>query len=78
MSGLGRGGNVAPSVAIPTAHGGGWTLRTTQRILTVIAGVLGLLLIGKAVFDGLWPISLQLVAGILLIVYTVVRWRQLR
>jgi hypothetical protein len=53
-------------------------MRTVQRILTVILGVLGLLLIGKAVMDGLWPVSLQLVAGGLLIVLAVVRWRSLR
>ncbi len=53
-------------------------MRTTQQILTAVAGVLGLLLIGTSVWDGVWPISVQFIAGVLLLVYTVLRWRSLR
>jgi hypothetical protein len=52
-------------------------MRTTQRILTAVTGVLGLLLVAKGAMDGVWPLSFQLVLGALLIVLAVMRWRVL-
>ena len=31
----------------------------------------------KGAWGGLWPISLQLIVGILLLVYAILRWRTL-
>ncbi len=54
-------------------------MRTTQQILTLVTGILGVMLVAKSVWDGsVWPISVQLVAGVLLIVYSVFRWRAMR
>jgi len=38
-------------------------------------GVIGALLIVRGVWGGVWPISIQLVAGVVLLVYAVLRWR---
>jgi hypothetical protein len=37
--------------------------------------VLGVLLIARGVWGGVWPISLQLIAGVLLLGYAVLQWR---
>jgi drug/metabolite transporter (DMT)-like permease len=51
---------------------------TTRKIIAIVTGVIGALLIGRAALDGqLWPISVQLVAGVLLVVMAVLRWRTL-
>ena len=52
-------------------------MRLTRQILTIVAAVLGVALLVYGASGGLWPISLQLVAGILLLVYAVFRWRTL-
>jgi hypothetical protein len=52
-------------------------MRRTQRILAIVMGVLGLLLIVKGAMDGVWPVSAQLLAGVLLVVFAVLRWRTL-
>ncbi len=50
----------------------------TRQIITIIMGVLGVLLIVRGVWGGVWPLSLQLIAGILLVVFAGLRWWTLR
>ena len=52
-------------------------MRRTQRILAVVTGGLGLLLVVKGAMNGVWPVSMQLMAGVLLVVFAVLRWRTL-
>jgi drug/metabolite transporter (DMT)-like permease len=52
-------------------------MRTTKRTLAVVMGVLGLMLVVKGAMDGVWPVSMQLMAGVLLVVFAVLRWRTL-
>ncbi len=61
------------------AHGAGHSLdmRTTRQIFTIVAAVLGVALVVYGASGGLWPLSLQLIAGILLLVYAAFRWRTL-
>lgn len=47
----------------------------TRQIITVVMGILGALLIVRGVWGGVWPVSIQLIAGILLLGYAAVRWR---
>jgi hypothetical protein len=37
-------------------------------------GVIGGLLIARGVAGGVWPLSVQLIAGILLLVFAALRW----
>jgi len=48
-----------------------------QQILALVAGVMGVALVVYGAWGGLWPLSLQLIAGVLLLVYAVFRWRML-
>jgi hypothetical protein len=50
-------------------------MHKTRQIITLIIGVIGALLIVRGLWGGVWPISLQLVAGILLVGYAALRWR---
>jgi hypothetical protein len=50
-------------------------MRRTHKILTGALGVLGLLLLFKGAYGGVWPPSVQFIAGALLLVYAVFRWR---
>jgi hypothetical protein len=52
-------------------------MRTVQQILALVAGAMGVALVVYGAWDGLWPLSLQLIAGVLLLVYAVFRWRML-
>jgi len=52
-------------------------MRRTKQISTAVIGALGLALVVYGVSGGLWPLSVQLVAGVLLLVYAVFRWRVL-
>ncbi len=47
----------------------------TRQIITVVMGILGALLIVRGVWGGVWPVSIQLIAGVLLLGYAVLRWR---
>jgi hypothetical protein len=49
-------------------------MRKTKQIFAVAFVVLGALLLAKAVAGGLWPPSLQLIAGASLVVYGMLRW----
>ncbi len=51
-----------------------WTIR---KITTIVSGALGVLLIARGAWGGVWPVSVQLIAGVLLVAFSVVRWRML-
>ena len=50
---------------------------TTKRILALAIGALGVALVVKGAWNGVWPLSYQLFAGVLLIIFAVLRWRSL-
>ncbi len=50
----------------------------TRQIIVIITGVLGVLLVARGVWGGVWPPSIQLIAGILLLVFAGLRWWTLR
>jgi hypothetical protein len=50
-------------------------MQKRRQIFAVAFVVLGILLVLKGVIGGVWPISIQLVAGALLIVVGVLRLR---
>jgi hypothetical protein len=52
-------------------------MRTTRQILTAVVGLLGAALVVRGLWGGVWPPTVQLIAGALLLVYAVVRWRVL-
>ncbi len=53
-------------------------MRRTKRFIALVTGVLGILLVVRAVSDGsVWPVSIQLIAGVLLIVMAWLRLRSL-
>jgi uncharacterized membrane protein (Fun14 family) len=69
--GLGR-------LVLGSAFVGFMTMWTARKIIAIVTGVIGVLLIARATLDGqLWPLSVQLVAGALLVVMAVLRWRTL-
>ena len=49
-------------------------MRRAHQVIAVVFGVIGVALVVRGVVGGIWPVSLQLVAGILLLVLAVVRW----
>jgi hypothetical protein len=53
------------------------TMRKSRQILAVVLALLGLALIVKGAIDGLWPLSIQFIAGILLVAFAFLRWRTL-
>ena len=50
-------------------------MRRTKQIFAAIFVVLGALLVVKSVMGGVWPVSVQLIAGVALMVFGVLRWR---
>ena len=48
-----------------------------KQIIALVTGVLGVLLIVRSVVEGIWPLSIQFVAGVLLVVLAALRWRTL-
>jgi hypothetical protein len=48
-------------------------MNRTKQIILVITAVLGVLLVVRGAWDGIWPVSLQLIAGVLLLVYAGLR-----
>ncbi len=52
-------------------------MHRTKQIITIIMGVVAVLLIARGVWGGVWPLSLQLIVGVLLLVFAIVRWRYL-
>lgn len=61
------------------AYGGPASLgmRRTRQTIAIVTGLLGVLLIVRGVAGGVWPLSLQLIAGVALVVVAVLRWRML-
>ena len=52
-------------------------MRTTKHIFAVLFGLIGVALIVRGAWGGVWPLSVQLIGGIALLTYAVVRWRVL-
>jgi hypothetical protein len=50
-------------------------MRTFRRIIALLLGAIGCLLVVRGVWGGVWPVSVQLVAGVALVVLAVLRWR---
>jgi hypothetical protein len=50
-------------------------MRTTKRVLAVALALLGVALIVVGVRGGVWPLSIQLIAGLALVAFAYVRWR---
>jgi hypothetical protein len=50
-------------------------MRTSKQVITLVMAVVGVLLIARGVWGGVWPLSIQLVAGAVLLAYAVLRWR---
>ncbi len=53
-------------------------MRATSLILTICTGLLGLALIVYGVWDGLWPPTVQFLAGLALTLYAGLRLRYRR
>jgi len=53
-------------------------MNRTKQIILVLTAVLGVLLVVRGAWDGVWPVSLQLIAGVLLLVYAGLRLWTLR
>ena len=49
-------------------------MRRAHQVIAIVFGVIGAALVVRGVAGGLWPVSLQLLAGILLLVLAVLRW----
>jgi len=50
-------------------------MRRSRQIIALVIGVVGAALIVRGVWGGVWPLSVQLIAGIFLEVLAVLRWR---
>ena len=50
---------------------------TARRVITIIMGVVGAALVVRGAWGGVWPISIQLIAGVLLLALAVLRYRYL-
>jgi hypothetical protein len=53
-------------------------MRRTKLVIAVVTGLLGAALVVRGAWGGVWPISVQLIAGVLLLVFSALRWRVLR
>jgi hypothetical protein len=51
-------------------------MRITREITAIILGLFGVALIVRGAWGGVWPVSVQLIAGLSLIAYAYVRWRR--
>ena len=49
-----------------------------RQVTIVVTGVLGALLVVRGAWGGIWPISIQLIAGVLLLVVAGLRWWTMR
>ncbi len=48
-------------------------MRNLSLVITMVIGLLGLALIVRGAWGGVWPLSVQLIAGVLLVFYAAVR-----
>ena len=51
---------------------------TARRIITIIMGVIGVLLIVRGVWGGVYPVSIQMIAGVFLLILAALRWRYIK
>ncbi len=51
--------------------------RTIDRIVVILIALMGVALIVRGVWGGLMPISVQLIAGVVLVLFAGVRWKML-
>jgi hypothetical protein len=54
------------------------TMLRTRHIILIITALLGALLVVRGVWGGVWPVSIQLIAGVLLLAYAGLRWWTMR
>ncbi len=52
-------------------------MHRTRQTIAIVTGLLGVLLIVRGAIGGVWPLSLQLIAGVALVAVAVLRWRML-
>ena len=52
-----------------------WSMWTARKIIAIVMGIVGVLLIARGVWGGVWPLSVQLLAGIALLAFAVIRWK---
>jgi hypothetical protein len=50
-------------------------MRRSHQIIALILGVIGAALILRGLWGGVWPLSVQLIAGVFLEILAVLRWR---
>ncbi len=50
-------------------------MRRSRQIIALVMGAVGVALIVRGVWGGAWPLSIQVIAGVFLIVLAVLRWR---
>jgi hypothetical protein len=50
----------------------------TRQIMVIVTAALGVLLVIRGAWGGVWPVSIQLIAGVLLLVFAGLRWWTLR
>jgi hypothetical protein len=50
-------------------------MRATRRVLAVALALLGTALVVVGVRGGVWPLSIQFLAGLALIAFAYLRWR---
>jgi drug/metabolite transporter (DMT)-like permease len=50
-------------------------MRTTRKVIALVMGVIGVALIVRGLIGGVWPLSIQLIAGVFLVLIAVLRWR---
>jgi hypothetical protein len=67
-----------PEAGSPSAAGFMLKMLKTRQIIVIITGVLGVLLVAKGAWGGVWPLSIQLIAGVLLLVFAGLRWWTMR
>ena len=48
---------------------------TTRKIITLVMGAVAVALIVRGIIGGVWPLSVQLIAGVLLLILAALRWR---
>ena len=49
-------------------------MRRAHQVIAVVFGVIGVALLVRGIAGGIWPVSVQLVTGIILLVLAVLRW----
>jgi hypothetical protein len=53
-------------------------MKTSRQIITAVMGIVGVALVVRGAWGGVWPLSLQLIAGVLLLAFAGLRWWTLR